>query len=784
MRSLRSTIFFFFVGLLLIALCINFALVYRTTYQHTRQQVEQQLRSGWQVFSNELDARRKTQAAIASLITQDFGLRSEIANFSEQENVESLRVVLDNFRQRSAADLAMAVDGNGHLLAATDSHFTLSNHQLLPMMTSHNTTEHGDALLIENGHLYHFFVTPIYAPAPNLVGWFVLGYALNDTTARHLAELTDLEVSFVYRTTQQTTILASSLEAKNHALINTIDWTASANSTKLQAANDQLFYLNHLNSPIKGDLQVVLQRSLSEAMQGYQPLFWQLVVIAFITLILTIISAFFIASTVSKPLLALTQYVRKIGAGDYAATPPAHTQGEVEVLFSEFDTMRGAIAEREAQIAYAAYHDPLTELPNRLRFQQLLQEHINTHANHATAIIVLGLNHFKDINDTLGHLSGDLLLQQVAQRLAAMRREQDTIARFSGDAFVVLLTAIERHEVLALAMYYKQILDDAFVIENIAMSVNAAMGIALYPDHAEAASTLLQRAEIAMYVAKEKRLPCALYSQQQNRYSLLRLSLMSELRGAISRGELVLYYQPKLDIRADKITSVECLVRWQHPLHGLIFPDDFIPLAEQTGNIRFLTSWAIDTALAQCVRWQQQGIELEVAVNISSVDLQDPQFVHQIQQALNTHQLPAQCLSLEVTESAVMHDIEKAVELLTALRQLGIRLAMDDYGTGYSSMAQLKRLPIHEMKIDKSFVIDLHHNQDDAIIVRSTIELGHNMGLILIAEGVESEDILRILRQYGCDIAQGYGIGRPMPVDKFQQWWQQYHSRTNDQPIV
>jgi EAL domain-containing protein (putative c-di-GMP-specific phosphodiesterase class I) len=171
-------------------------------------------------------------------------------------------------------------------------------------------------------------------------------------------------------------------------------------------------------------------------------------------------------------------------------------------------------------------------------------------------------------------------------------------------------------------------------------------------------------------------------------------------------------------------------------------------------------------------------------VNISSVDLQDPQFVHQIQQALNTHQLPAQCLSLEVTESAVMHDIEKAVELLTALRQLGIRLAMDDYGTGYSSMAQLKRLPIHEMKIDKSFVIDLHHHQDDAIIVRSTIELGHNMGLILIAEGVESEDILRILRQYGCDIAQGYGIGRPMPVDKFQQWWQQYHSRTNDQPIV
>ncbi len=776
MRSLRTSIFFFFVGLMLIAMCINFTLVYRSTYQHTRQQVEQQLRSGWQVFSNELDSRRKTQAAMASLITQDFGLRSEIASFSEQANVESLRVVLDNFRQRSAADLAIAADANGKLLAATDSHFAFGSHFLLPMINSNNNGEHEDALLVQNGQLYHFFVTPIYAPAPNLVGWFVLGYALNDATAEHLSKLTGLNVSFLYRNNQQTTILASSLDTPMRPILDDVDWQVKKNQAALQETNDQLFYVNHLNSPNSGDLEVVLQRSLSEAMQGYKPLFWQLVAIAIVTLILTVIGAFFIARTVSKPLLALTHYVRKIGAGDYAATPPAPTQGEVQVLFSEFDAMRNAIAERETQIAYAAYHDPLTSLPNRLRFQQLLQEHINNYNQQVTAVIVLGLNHFKDINDTLGHISGDLLLQQVAQRLIAMRRERDHIARFSGDSFVVLLTAIERHEVLALGMYYKQILDDAFVIENIAMSVNAAMGIALYPEHAEAASTLLQRAEIAMYVAKEKRLPCALYSQQQNRYSLLRLSLMSELRGAIARGELVLYYQPKLDIKAEKITSVECLVRWQHPLHGLIFPDDFIPLAEQTGNIRLLTAWAIDTALAQCVRWQQQGIALEVAVNISSVDLQDPLFVSNVQHALNKHQLSAEHLSLEVTESAVMYDIEKAVELLTALRQLGIRLAMDDYGTGYSSMAQLKRLPIHEMKIDKSFVMDLHHNNDDTIIVRSTIELGHNMGLILIAEGVESPEILQLLRQYGCDIAQGYGIGRPMPIDKFEQWWQQYHS--------
>ncbi|MCB1658748.1 MAG: EAL domain-containing protein [Pseudomonadales bacterium] len=771
MRSLRNAIFLFFVILLAVALFINFALVYRTTYQHTRQQIEQQLLAGWQVFSNEVDNRRQNQAAIASLITQDFGLRSEIANFSEQKNLESLSVVLENFRQRSNADLVMALDANGQFLAANDIRFNLEKPLLQPLLANYHQSNNHDALLVKDKQIYHFFVTPIYAPAPNLLAWLVLAYHVNDQTAQHLSQLTGLEVSFIY----QNRILASSLNNNARAQLSSLHLSIQPEKHATQAINDQLFYLHPLNGLATGDLHVVLQRSLLQAMSHYQLLFWQLVLIAVITLALTLVGAFFIANRVSKPLLAFTDYVRQIGKGHYSVIAPSTNQGEVQVLFAEFDAMRQAIAEREAKIAHAAYHDPLTNLANRLGFQQFLDQHIQSHPQQITAVIVLGLNHFKDINDTLGHLSGDLLLQQIAQRLESQRRRTDKVARFSGDAFGILIANAERHEVLNIAMYYKQTFDPEFVIENINMTVNAALGIAIYPEHAEVAGTLLQRSEIAMYVAKEKRLPCALYSQQQNRYSLLRLSLMSELRGAIQRGELVLFYQPKLDIKQHKIISVECLVRWQHPLHGLIFPDDFIPLAEQTGNIRFLTLWAIDTALAQAAKWQQQGLEIEVAVNISAVDLQDPLLITNIQQCLEKHQLPAHCLALEVTESAVMYDIEKAIELLSSLRLLGIRLAMDDYGTGYSSMAQLKRLPIHEIKIDKSFIMNLTHNQDDLIIVRSTIELGHNMGLNVIAEGVESNDILAVLAEYQCNIAQGYGIGRPMPIDKFSQWWQEYH---------
>jgi len=385
-------------------------------------------------------------------------------------------------------------------------------------------------------------------------------------------------------------------------------------------------------------------------------------------------------------------------------------------------------------------------------------------------VLVMDIDRFRDINDTLGHLAGDRILKQAALRLGHICREQDELARLSGDEFAVLLSPLDAREISALVGHYRAPFAEPFETEGISLDVNLTVGVALHPDHGQNAGTLLQRAEIAMYLAKSRRHPFMVYNPQLDRHSLLRLTLMAELRAAIERNELALYVQPKLDLRAWRIIGVECLVRWVHPEHGFVAPDEFIPLAEQTGNIRHLTAWIIAAALDWSRRWHDAGFELKVAVNLSTVDLLDPAFPERVGALLSALRLSAQSLILEVTESAVMEDPDKAIPVLRQLREQGIGLSIDDYGTGYSSMAQLKRLPVDELKIDKSFVKDVVDNPDDAVIVRSTIELGHNMDLVVVAEGVEDEKTLEWLSRFGCDLAQGYYLSKPMPAKDLVGW--------------
>ncbi|EDO29371.1 predicted protein [Nematostella vectensis] len=382
----------------------------------------------------------------------------------------------------------------------------------------------------------------------------------------------------------------------------------------------------------------------------------------------------------------------------------------------------------------------------------------------------MDLDNFKDLNDTLGHDAGDLLLCQLAARLQALLRPDEQLARLGGDEFALLISPCQPGLLIPAAEHYRAALHEPFAVRGISMTLNATIGIALYPDHGESAGSLLQHAEVAMYLGKQQRSPYALYRPELDRHSLLRLALMSELKGAVEGGQLSLYFQPKLNIRARSLYGVECLVRWIHPVHGFIPPDEFIPLAEQTGNVCALTRWVVRTALAQSLAWQEQRLELKTAVNISALDLADPGFAGFIAAQLAEHGVPPSNLIVEITESAVMADPELAMGQLQQLCELGVQLSIDDYGTGYSSMAQLKRLPVHELKIDKSFVLDLLSNPDDDIIVRSTIELGHNMGLKIVAEGVETDAILERLDQLDCDIAQGYLLSKPLPPAAFASW--------------
>ncbi len=434
-------------------------------------------------------------------------------------------------------------------------------------------------------------------------------------------------------------------------------------------------------------------------------------------------------------------------------------------------------ARRQAHLLqHQAMYDGLTGLPNRALFADRLQQAIliGRREQQPFALIAMDLNRFKEINDTLGHHVGDQILRVVAERTRACLRESDTVARMGGDEFTILLaTAGDSDGAIAAARKILKALDEPEDIAGQRVEIGASLGIAMFPEHGEEPLVLLREADAAMYLAKQTHAGYKLYSKDLGQGADDRLALQGELRRAIANGELVLHFQPKIDFKANRVHGVEALVRWEHPRHGLLAPDKFIPLAEQTGLIKSLTQTVLRGALRQCEEWRRRGLDLSVSVNISAINIQDPEFPDQVAQLLRESSVPASRLELEVTETAVMAEPARAVDCIRRLSGLGLQVSIDDFGTGYSSMSYLKELLVAKIKIDKSFVKDMAVNHNDAVIVRSTVELGHNLGLKVVAEGVESEAAWDRLKALGCDDAQGYYLSRPLPPDKFAEWLQQ-----------
>ena len=417
---------------------------------------------------------------------------------------------------------------------------------------------------------------------------------------------------------------------------------------------------------------------------------------------------------------------------------------------------------------HQAVHDSLTGLPNRALFRHQIEQVVNAgrRTDRTAAVMLIDLDHFKEINDTLGHHAGDRLLQEVSERLRASLDDHQMVARLGGDEFGVLIPDLASHdEACTVAEQLIAQLREPFSIEGLTLEVDASIGIACAPEHGSAVEQLIQRADIAMYAAKEGGRGHQLFEPQLDRYSPRRLSLAGALRSAIADGEIVLYFQPKAELTTGRIIGVEALARWQHPRLGLIGPSEFVPIAEQTGLIGPLTSHVLEAALRQVREWSDAGEELSVAVNLSARSFLDTQLAVEIPRLLERTGVEARLLELEITESMLMLDPARAKATLERLSAIGLSLSVDDFGTGYSSLANLKRLPVDGIKIDKSFVIDMPHDQSDAAIVRSTIDLAHNLGLKVVAEGVESSEAWRRLEELGCDLAQGFHVSRPLPAD-------------------
>jgi diguanylate cyclase (GGDEF)-like protein len=423
---------------------------------------------------------------------------------------------------------------------------------------------------------------------------------------------------------------------------------------------------------------------------------------------------------------------------------------------------------RVGEMEHQAFHDPLTGLPNRALFRDRVEQAIRQakRVGGSVSVMVMDLDRFKEVNDTFGHQSGDLLLKEVAAHLIAPLRESDTVARLGGDEFAILAPAVAGPMgALAIADRAISDLEHPHNVSGVEVDVGASIGVALYPHHGDTVEALLRCADIALYVSKERGAP-SLYAVEHDHHSADRLALGAQLRRAVQDREIIVHYQPQADFQTGNIDSVEALVRWDHPERGMLSPAEFLPVAEQTGLIRPLTTYVLDVALEQWRRWYDQDLELTVAVNITGRDLFDQRFAYEVKDLLTRWKVRPSCLELEITENTVLVDPVRAHSILRSLSDFGVRLAIDDFGTGNSSLAQLKRLPVQVLKIDKSFVLQMLADEDDAAIVRSTIELAHNLGLKVVAEGIESAAMWYRLRQLGCDIGQGYYLSGPLPADR------------------
>jgi diguanylate cyclase (GGDEF)-like protein len=495
---------------------------------------------------------------------------------------------------------------------------------------------------------------------------------------------------------------------------------------------------------------------------------------AAVTLLFVLIAIAFLEHIAVGPLRRLVDQLRDVQSDESQLGSRISTEGNADTaeLAGRFNAMTAKLEELYVQLDRMAYTDPLTQLPNRTFFQSRLRQAVAQaqQENRTFALFIMDLDRFKEINDTLGHHVGDILLQQVAIRLRDKLRDSDTLARMGGDEFAVLLPTVTAKQADMAARMLVQSLRSPFIVESHQLDVGVSIGVALYPDHGVDANTLIQRADVAMYAAKQSGCGQLFYDPQMDRHHPAQLTLMGELRHAVEQEQFILYYQPKIGLKTNRIVGVEALVRWRHPSGNLIMPEAFIPLLEQTGLIRGLTGWVTHEALRMASELRRLGFELPVAVNVSARDLQNNGLAEQLAEQLAAHQATADWLELEITESAVMSDVSGARDLLDELASMGFKLVIDDFGTGYSSLGYLKRLPVNAVKIDKSFVMGMARDENDAAIVYTSIDLSHNLGLQVVAEGVDDEGVLMRLRTRGCDAVQGMYLSRPLPAEELIAW--------------
>lgn len=774
MKSLKTKIFLWIVLLLLMVQAIAFWTLYNGNKNQQTSEINNRLTTAKVIVAELFERRLEYLAAFAETAAKDYGLK-QVFN----DDTRSLLVALNNHRKRIDADLAMAISAEGIITGQLQRRFIKSATQgdvKTLQAKIHQGEELGTQFRYVNwfhsqqtSHfymidkaLYQLSLSPVNV-GTQTIGWLAFGFQIDQRLANEFKNITNLETNFILKTTDNWHLIATSDKQKTSKQKLALAKLVANNSIPQQYIATHLL-IGEFDKQIFSVSMYGLRANIVSLLQKQ---WWQLLILAVLTLCVSLLSAYIIAVSISKPLKRLVTQAKVIASGDYKQTITFSEKNEIGQLADEFNHMQTAVLQREKAIIHLADHDPLTDLPNRHMLNKVLTRLI-TEQQHFI-ILHLNLSRLKDVNSTLGHDVGDEVIKELASRLRhlSLLPQVQLIVHLGADEFIVIIKEMQFDN--ALAEINKE-LEPIFSFQGISLQLQVRIGIALYPSHTTDAIKLIQMADTALHYTRKTGSLVKIYQPELDVNSVERLNLINDLKLAIPANQLQLHFQPKLCLKTWKVTHAEALVRWSHPTLGMVPPDNFIHIAEQTGQIKALTRWVFSAALAQATKWKTLGLDINIAINISAENLKEPDFYEFICNTINQEKISPDKVTLEITESSVVEDPESAIKLLSNFKNHGIKISIDDYGTGYSSLAQLKQLPVHELKIDKSFIQRLEHDDDDQIIVRSTIDLAHNMGLHVVAEGIEDEFSLIWLAQHQCELAQGYFISRPKPANELTLW--------------
>lgn len=768
-KSFRSQLIAMLVISLTMIQLISGTAILDTIKRDSLDQAIKRIDVAKKVFQRTIDNRSKHLSVGVTLLASDFGFKTAVATHDDA----TIRSSLENNAKRVGADFGILLSSEG---VSINSTFDMVYGSDFTELINNNRRRRNINGFIEVNHKpYQLVLVPV--KAPNIIAWVGMAFQMGNELAKDIKGITGLDVSFssIEANTQNEHLHDNHITTLN---LDNVDSILNSFITNGVDENSTIFSddKNYLTSAVALNIKdhwAFLHLPYNSWIQNINEVTNRLIIIFSIILSLSILLSWFSARHLLKPIQILVAKAKRIGRGEHVEIQAQ--AGEFGVLSKTLSGMQTRIEKREEELSFQASHDSLTGLKNRNAVEEFLSLKLDTSQG---GVLLINIRHFKDINNMMGFESGDILLCEFAQRINTLVTNDDMVARLAGDEFLIVFNS-QFDELTLLKIH--SVLQTEFIILDSKICLQICMGALFFAHQKDlTVNGIMRRVDISADEAKQSENGIAIYEQGQDESHRRTLSIIRDLPLSLSQNQLFLVYQPKVNIQDRRCYSAEALIRWIHPTLGFISPAEFIPLLERSGNIQLVTKWVIEEVCKQQSRWQIQDMDIQVAINLSAMDLIDVGLTDFINSMMDKYHIQPKQLAFEVTESAVMKDTNTVIHVLNALKKIGFKLSIDDFGTGQSSLAYLRDLPVDEVKIDRSFVHDIETNDSNALIVNTTIQLSHSFGFSVTAEGMENIGGLGILENFGCETIQGYYFSKPLKPDEFLNW-QSSFSYSSDQ---